>query len=129
MRGLKTSVYMKALSQPKLWADDGVGWNHNRLKNSPVHIPAARNGTNYVTTILQLHVAPFMLNHPGYILQQDNDPAHRARETQAYLAGEQIGVIHPWPAVSPDINPTMFGTFSAVTTQDQIFNTVNSYEA
>ncbi|GFO12634.1 hypothetical protein PoB_003913900 [Plakobranchus ocellatus] len=24
--------------------------------------------------------------HPGYILQQDNAPAHRARETQVYLA-------------------------------------------
>ncbi|GFO32102.1 transposable element tcb1 transposase [Plakobranchus ocellatus] len=31
--------------------------------------------------------------------------AHRARETQAYLAGQQIGVIHPWPAVSPDMSP------------------------
>ena len=70
-----------------------------------MHVPAALDGANYVATILQPHVAPFMQNHAGYILQQDNAPAHRARVTQAYLAGQQIGVIHPWPAVSPDMNP------------------------
>ncbi|GFN86562.1 transposable element tcb1 transposase [Plakobranchus ocellatus] len=38
-------------------------------------------------------------------IHQDNAPAHRARETQAYLAEEHMTVIHPWPAVSPDMNP------------------------
>ena len=46
-----------------------------------------------------------MQKDPGYILQQDNAPAHRARMTQAYLAGQQIDVIHPWSAASPDMNP------------------------
>ncbi|GFO04395.1 transposable element tcb1 transposase [Plakobranchus ocellatus] len=44
-------------------------------------------------------------NHPGYILQQDNVPSHGVRETQAYLARQQIDVIHHWPAVSPNMIP------------------------
>ncbi|GFN76227.1 transposable element tcb1 transposase [Plakobranchus ocellatus] len=46
-----------------------------------------------------------MQNNPGYILQQGDTPAYHARETQAYLAGQQIGVIQPWPAVSSGTNP------------------------
>ncbi|GFN81909.1 transposable element tc1 transposase [Plakobranchus ocellatus] len=61
--------------------------------------------TTYIVTILQPHVAPFMQNHLGYILRQDNDPAHRARETQAYIAGRQIGVIHPWLTESFNMKP------------------------
>ncbi|GFO21862.1 transposable element tcb1 transposase [Plakobranchus ocellatus] len=70
-----------------------------------VHISAALNGANYTGTTLQPHVVPLMQNHLGYILQQDNAPVYRVRETPAYLAGQQIGVVHPWPVASPDMNP------------------------
>ncbi|GFN78768.1 transposable element tcb1 transposase [Plakobranchus ocellatus] len=39
------------------------------------------------------------------IFLQDNAQAHRAMETQAYLAGKQIDVIHPGPIVLPDMYP------------------------
>ena len=80
----------------------GITTDHRKAL---VHVPAALNDANYVATVLQPHVAPFMQNHPGYTLQQDNVPAHRARVTQAYLAQQQFGFIYPWPAISPDMNP------------------------
>ncbi|GFO26970.1 transposable element tcb1 transposase [Plakobranchus ocellatus] len=74
--------------------DGGIATDHRTVL---VHIPETLNGANYIATILQPHVALFMQNNTGYISQQDN--AHRVRETQVYLTGKQIGVIHPWPAV------------------------------
>ncbi|GFO45532.1 transposable element tcb1 transposase [Plakobranchus ocellatus] len=116
---MKPKTEGKELSlRPRVWKGDDVGRSHNRSRTAVVHVPASVHGTNYVTTALQPRVAPFMQNHPGYVLHQDNAPAHRARETQAYLAEEQIGDTHPWPAESPDMNVIEHvGTFSAVTSK------------
>ncbi|GFO43435.1 transposable element tc1 transposase [Plakobranchus ocellatus] len=80
--------------QVTVWG--GIRTDH---RTAFAHIPAALNGTNYEATILQPLMAPFMQSHPGYILQQENVPAHRARETQVYLAGQHIGVNYPLPAI------------------------------
>ena len=37
--------------------------------------------------------------------QQDNASSHRARATIAYLQANNIRVMTPWPANSPDLNP------------------------
>ena len=39
------------------------------------------------------------------ILQQDNAPAHRSRAVRDFLLHEDIPIMEPWPAVSPDMNP------------------------
>ncbi|GFN78584.1 transposable element tc1 transposase [Plakobranchus ocellatus] len=101
MKGFRTSVYMKPQGYGQVTVWGGITTDH---RTALVRIPAALNGTNYIATTWQPHVAPFMQNHLGYILKQDNTPAHRARKTQTYLAGQQIGVIHA-ALVSPDMNP------------------------
>ena len=90
----------RGYGQVMVWA--GITTDH---RTALVHVPVTLTGANYIATILQPHVAPFMQNHQGYILQQDNAPPHRARATQAYLEGEDIDVIQPWPALSADLNP------------------------
>ena len=37
--------------------------------------------------------------------QQDNAPPHRAQATIAHLQANNIRVMTPWPANSPDLNP------------------------
>ena len=75
----------RGYGQVMVWG--GITTDH---RTALVYVLAALNNANYVATILQPHVAPFMQNHPGYTLQQDNVPAHRARVTQAYLS-QQFG--------------------------------------
>ena len=58
--------------------------------------------------ILIPHLIPFINRHqnPGQIIfPQDNAPPHRARVTHDFLDTNNINVMRPWPAESPDINP------------------------
>ena len=61
-------------------------------------------------SILQRHAIPsgMRLVGQGFILQQDNDPKHKSKLCQNYLAKkEQAGKLEnmEWPAQSPDLNP------------------------
>ena len=58
---------------------------------------------NYVD-ILQEHVLPFFIHHPGWTYQQDNAPAHKSRLTMNWFADNGITVM-VWPPNSPDLNP------------------------
>ena len=40
-----------------------------------------------------------------YIFQHDNDSKHTSRTVRCYLANQDMQVL-PWPALSPDLNPT-----------------------
>ena len=71
-----------------------------------VLVPRNMNAAVYIAHILQPHLVPFLQGFgPGVIFQHDNAPPHRARLTQQYLLGQNIDVLQPWPAVSPDLNP------------------------
>ena len=75
------------------------------LRTELVHVPVTLTGANYVETILRQHVTPFFQEHQGLTLQQDNAPPHRARITQDYITNNNMQILHPWPAASPDLNP------------------------
>ena len=50
----------------------------------------------------------------AYVFQQDNAPAHRARDTVALLKRATPDFIEPtmWPANSPDLNPVDYKVWS-----------------
>ena len=63
-------------------------------------------GADYVAQILQPHLVPFLQGFgPGVLFQHDDAPPRRARITQQYLAAQNVNVLQPWPAISPDLNP------------------------
>jgi hypothetical protein len=46
-----------------------------------------------------------MLNLPGdWVLMQDNDPKHTAKDSQAFLLTNGV-IVLKWPSQSPDLNP------------------------
>jgi hypothetical protein len=58
-------------------------------------------------SILQREMIPSAAGlFPGspWIFQHDNDPKHKARINQTYLANIGVNVLD-WPAQSPDLNP------------------------
>ena len=59
----------------------------------------------YITDVLQPHLVTFLQQQNRPVLfQQDNTPAHRAGNTQAFLQHHNVNVMNPWPAHSPDLN-------------------------
>lgn len=67
------------------------------------------DGAYYRDTLLRQHLLPAIRSVAGdfFVFQQDNAPAHRARETVALLKAETPDFISPqqWPPNSPDLNP------------------------
>ena len=60
----------------------------------------------YINQVLQPHVLPFLQQHGQHLIfQQDNAPAHRALATRNFFAANNVRVMTPWPALSPDLNP------------------------
>ena len=58
------------------------------------------------TDILEGHLLPTaqVLYGDNWILQQDNDPKHKARHSQRWFEDKNITVLD-WPSYSPDLNP------------------------
>jgi len=56
-----------------------------------------------------------------FIFQQDNAPAHRAKETVDLLSTETPAFILPtlWPPNSPDLNPVDYKVWSGL--QEQVY--------
>ena len=72
--------------------------------------PGAKvNGVYYREVLLSQELLPAIRRIAGdfYTFQQDNAPAHRARETVQLLRAETPDFITPdmWPSNSPDLNP------------------------
>ena len=72
--------------------------------------PGARvNGQYYRDTLLMQQLLPAIRSIAGevFVFQQDNAPAHRARDTVELLRRETPQFISPgmWPANSPYLNP------------------------
>ena len=65
--------------------------------------------TSKSTTLLRQHLLPAIRSLAGdfFVFQQDNAPAHRARETVALLKAATPDFISPqqWLPNSPDLNP------------------------
>ena len=59
----------------------------------------------YINEVLQPHLLPFLAHQRNnLVFQQDNAPAHRAIITQTFFNQNNIAVLTPWPAISPDLN-------------------------
>jgi len=58
-----------------------------------------------------------------FTFQQDNAPAHRARETVQLLADETPDFIAPalWPANSPDLNPVDYRYLICGKLQERVY--------
>jgi len=76
------------------------------------------NGQYYRDVLLhqQLLSAIRDLSGDFFSFQQDNAPAHRARETLQLLTCETPDFIAPapWPANSPDLNPVDYQTWGSI---------------
>ena len=71
-----------------------------------VQIRGNMNNVRYRNDIIDPHVLPLVRGMRGQVtFQQDNAPPHRARATIAHLQANNIRVMTPWPANSPDLNP------------------------
>ena len=72
-----------------------------------VQIQGNMNNVRYRNDIIDPHVLPLVQGMRGQVtFQQDNAPPHRAQATIAHLQANNIRVMTPWPANSPDLNPT-----------------------
>ena len=76
------------------------------------------NGAYYRDVLLSKQLLPVMREVSGefFVFQQDNAPAHRARDTVRLLEQATPAFIPPelWPANSPDLNPVDYRIWSVV---------------
>jgi len=75
------------------------------------------NGKYYRETLLKEELLPDMRNISKYfIFQQDNAPAHRAKETVDLLSTETPAFILTtlWPPNSPDLDPVDYKVWSVL---------------
>jgi len=83
------------------------------------------NGAYYRDVLLKQEMLPDICAISGdfFIFQQDNAPAHRARDTIALLQREVPAFIAPnlWPPNSPDLNPVDYKVWG--TMQDRVYQT------
>jgi len=80
------------------------------------------NGKYYRETLLKGELLPDMRNISEYfIFQQDNAPAHHAKETLDLLSTETPAFILPtlWLPNSPDLNPVDYKVWSVL--QQQVY--------
>lgn len=81
------------------------------------------NGAYYRDVLLAQHMLPAIRRIAGdcFVFQQDNAPAHRARETVQFLQRETPSFIPPdmWPPNSPDLNPVDYKIWGYV--QEQVY--------
>ena len=72
----------------------------------------------YYRDVLRQQMLPAIRQLAGdvYVLQQDNAPAHLARDTVELLRRETPSFILPdlWPANSPDLNPVDYSIWGCV---------------
>ena len=71
-----------------------------------LHVCQGRvTGVFYRDSVLAPYVIPFARRHcRGFVFQDDNARAHRARVVTNYLQRRNIRTL-PWPAMSPDLSP------------------------
>ena len=88
---------------------EAIGINH---KAGPVNFqiigPGRCNGVTalrYINQVLRLHIVPYFIRHHHNTFQQDNARAHTARDSNDFLQQHNMRIM-PWPAQSPDLNPT-----------------------
>jgi len=83
------------------------------------------NGAYYRSVLLSEQLLPVIRHIAGdvYVFQQDNAPAHRARETVEFLHRETPEFIGPdlWPANSPDLNPVDYSIWGVL--QERVYKT------
>jgi inhibitor of nuclear factor kappa-B kinase subunit alpha len=83
------------------------------------------NGAYYRDVLLLQGLLPAIRDLSGdyFIFQQDNAPAHRARDTVELLNRETAELISPlqWPPNSPDLNPVDYKIWSVL--QDRVYRT------
>jgi len=81
------------------------------------------NGAHYRDVLLKQEIMPDIHAISGdfFIFQQENAPAHRARETVALLQREVPAFIAPnlWPPNSPDLNPVDYKVYGTI--QDRVY--------
>jgi transposase len=88
--------------------------------------PGAKiNGSYYRDEMLAKQLLPAIRSVAGdtFVFQQDSAPAHRARDTVAYLARETPYFIGPelWPPNSPDLNPVDYKVWGVM--QEMVYRT------
>jgi inhibitor of nuclear factor kappa-B kinase subunit alpha len=83
------------------------------------------NGAYYRDVLLMQNMLPAIRRMSGdhFIFQQDNAPAHRARDTVQLLQRETPDFIGPdlWPANSPDLNPVDYRIWGLI--QERVYQT------
>ena len=100
----------------------GICWRFGTWSNGAALCESWRqdvkiNGKYYRETLLKKELLPDMRNISEYfIFQQDNAPAHRAKETVDLLLTETPAFILPtlWPPDSPDLNPVDYKVWSVL---------------
>ena len=86
----------------------GVTWAEGKeisLLCKAIVVQGNLNAQGYINQILQPEAVPFLQRHGPAILMHDNVRPHVARICRQFLNRNNVNVL-PWPAVSPDMNPT-----------------------